>query len=76
MATVILKAHFDGKHIVLDEPFDLSTNSPLMVTVLSANGDAIDRERAEWAHLAAQSLARAYGDSEPEYTLADVKERS
>ena len=75
MATVILKAHFDGQHIVLDEPFELSTNSPLMVTVLSANADAIGRERAEWDNLAAQSLARAYGDSEPEYTLSDLKER-
>lgn len=68
MPTTILKAHYDGKHIVLDEPFELPANAPLMVTVI-----APDDERAEWAALGAQSLARAYGDDEPEYTIADLK---
>ena len=75
MPTVILKAHYDGERIVLDEPFDLPADSPLMVTVLPVQGDHLSRERIEWTALAAQSLARAYGDHEPEYTLADVKER-
>ena len=68
MASVILKAHYDGEHIVLDEPFELPANAPLMVTVLAA-----DTERYEWATLGAQSFARAYGDDEPEYTTADLK---
>ncbi|MFA6543846.1 MAG: hypothetical protein WCS99_05450 [Limisphaerales bacterium] len=68
MPTAILKAHYDGKHIVLDEPFVLVANAPLMVTVF-----APDTERAEWAALGAQSLARAYGDAEPEYTASDLK---
>ena len=75
MPTVILKAHYDGERIVLDEPFDLATNSPLIVTVLPADAETLTRERAEWAALGAQGLARAYGDDEPEYTLADIKER-
>ena len=68
MPTAVLKAHYDGEHIVLDEPFELPTNAPLMVTVI-----APDDERSEWAALGAQNLARAYGDAEPEYTIADIK---
>ncbi len=33
-----------------------------------------DPERDAMLRLAAQGLARAYGDNEPEYTLADLKE--
>ena len=68
MPTAILKAHFDGQHIVLDEPFALADNAPLMVTVF-----APDDERTAWAALGAQNLARAYGDNEPEYTAADIQ---
>ena len=77
MPTAILKAHYDGEHIVLDEPFALPLNAPLAVTVLSPSAtehdSEHDSERAEWAALSAQSLARAYGDDEPEYTLDDLK---
>ena len=68
MPTAILKAHYDGEHIVLDEPFELPRNASLMVTVI-----APDDERSEWTALSAQNLARAYGDDEPEYTTADLK---
>jgi hypothetical protein len=71
MPAVTLKAHFDGKEIVLDEPFDLPTDSPLMVTVLPRE-DSV--ESAQWYALAAQGLARAYGDDEPEYSVADIKQ--
>jgi len=75
MPNVVLRAHYDGERIVLDEPFDIPTDSPLMVTVLPAQGDQLSPERKEWTALAAQSLAQAYGNNEPEYTLADVKEQ-
>lgn len=68
MPTVILKAHDDGQHIVLDEPFPLPANAPLMVTVI-----APDDERSEWTDFGAQNLARARGNDEPEYTTADLK---
>ena len=70
MPTAILKAHYDGEHIVLDEPFELPANAPLIVTVVAS-----DEESSEWAALGARSLARAYGDDEPEYTSADLKPR-
>jgi hypothetical protein len=75
MITLTLRAHYDGEHIVLDEPFELPTNAPLTVTVLAPAPSEHDRERerASWAALSAQSLARAYGDEEPEYTIADLR---
>ena len=73
MPATILKAHYDGKHIVLDEPFELSPHTPLAVTVLSPATPEQDSEREQWTALSLQSLARAYGDDEPEYTLADLR---
>lgn len=71
MPTVTLKAHYDGSRILLDEPYDLPTDSPLMVTVLPP-ATSTETERAQWAQAAAAGLARAYGDDEPDYSPADV----
>ena len=73
MTLVTLRAHYDGEHIVLDEPFEIPANAPLAVTVLAADPSERERERASWAALSAQSFARAYGDDEPEYTVADLR---
>lgn len=73
MRMVTLKAHFNGQHIVLDEPFDIPPNSQLAVTVLTPNTTAGEIERGAWMDLSAQGLAKAYSDSEPEYTAADLK---
>jgi hypothetical protein len=69
MASISLKAHYDGKTIRLDEPFDLPEGAQLIVTVLEAQAE---QERAGWIDLSARGLARAYGDSEPEYSIADL----
>jgi hypothetical protein len=68
MPTVTLKAHYDGQRILLDEPFEIPPNCPLMVTVLSASEGAA----GDWLAAAQRTLARAY-DDEPEYTAADLK---
>ena len=68
MPAAILKAHDNGEHVVLDEPFVLPDNVPLMVTVFSP-----EAERSEWAALGARGFARADGDDEPDYTTADIK---
>lgn len=68
MPTAVIKAHFDGEHVVLDEPFQLQPNTALLVTVF-----APDAERSEWTALGAQNLARAYGPDEPDYSEADLK---
>ncbi|GDX11874.1 hypothetical protein LBMAG57_36460 [Verrucomicrobiota bacterium] len=69
MPTVAFKAHFNGDHIVLDEPFDLPPHWPLIVTLLPQP----DTERADWEALAVEGLARAYSPDEPDYSLADIK---
>jgi hypothetical protein len=70
MPSISLKAHYDGTAIRLDEPFDLPEGAQLIVTVLEAAQP--EKERAEWSHLSARGLARAYSDSEPEYSVADI----
>lgn len=61
---VTLRAHFDGEHIQLDEPFRLERDTPLAVTVLSNKDEPV----ASWYALSATGLEAAYGDNEPEYT--------
>jgi hypothetical protein len=70
MPAVTLKAHYDGERILLDEPFEIPTNAPLTVTVLSSSV----AERGDDGLSAARGgLARAYGDTEPTYTPGDVR---
>ncbi len=68
MPTAVLKAHFNGERIVLDEPFDLPANATLFVTVM-----APDAERSAWMAKSSKGLDRAYGDDEPEYSERDLK---
>ncbi|PIQ13108.1 MAG: hypothetical protein CO125_03045 [Hydrogenophilales bacterium CG_4_9_14_3_um_filter_59_35] len=69
MPSIALRAHYDGKQILLDENYELPPNAQLMVTVLVPQSG---NERAGWASLSAQNLATAYGDDEPEYSASDV----
>lgn len=71
METVTLRAHFDGKQILLDEPFELEPNTQLIITVLPKS---LSEEREGWARLGLESLERAYGNDEPEYSLDLIKE--
>jgi hypothetical protein len=75
MRNVSLHAHFDGRQIVLDEPYDLPTNASLIVTVLPESVPAAkegDSER-EWLASAMASNAFAFLADEAEdiYTVAD-----
>ncbi|HAF14865.1 MAG TPA: hypothetical protein DHU55_08160 [Blastocatellia bacterium] len=71
METKTLRAHFDGSQILLDEPFELEPNVELIITVLPKSSD---EEREDWTRLSLESLARAYSDDEPEYSLDLIKE--
>ena len=71
METKTLRAHFDGKQILLDEPFELEPNTKLIVTVLP---ETLEEEREDWTRLALEGLEWAYGDDEPEYSLDLIKE--
>ena len=70
LPSITLNAHFDGQSIVLDEPFELPSNARLLVTVVSP---LMDGDRTQWFDLAGSGLATAYGDDEPEYSLAHVR---
>lgn len=70
METIILRAHFDGEQIQLDDPFELRPNTKLLVTVIPES----DAEHFEWLNKSAEGLGMAYGKDEPEYSLAAIKE--
>ena len=71
MPTVALQAHYDGEHIILDEPYELPANANLMVTLLPSTSDA-DSEDA-WLRAAASSDAFAFlaDPAEDIYTTSD-----
>ncbi|MBI2926218.1 MAG: hypothetical protein HYY24_11000 [Verrucomicrobia bacterium] len=68
MNAVTLKAHYDGKHICLDEPFELQPDTKLIVMVLPESAAEWEEEREAWYELGRRSRARAYGDDEPDYS--------
>ena len=70
MQTISLSAHFDGKQILLDEPFPLAENTRLLVTVVPET----ETERDLWLRLSAQRLSDAYSDDEPDYDLSSIRE--
>lgn len=72
MSAITLKAHFDGKQICLDEPYELQPDTKLIVAVVS--GDSLEDERQAWLAASQAGLARAYGDDEPDYSRAVLRE--
>ena len=72
MKTITLSATFDGERIRLEDDHPLPKNARLLVTVLPEV--ASDADRAAWIQIAGQNLSRAYGEREPDYPDACVKE--
>ena len=64
-----IPAHFDGKHILLDEAVELEPNTKLLVTVLPK-----DEESEAWRALSAKRLEEAYGEDEEDYSLDLIKQ--
>ena len=71
MPAVSLKAHFDGQHIQLDEPFELSQDAELLVTVLKPS--LPDEQREAWLALSARRFVTAYGENEPDYSDVEIQ---
>ncbi len=69
MEVVNLPAHFDGKHILLNEPYELEPNAKLVVSVIQMDVENDD----EVTHFSLTNLERAFGDDEPEYSLGLIK---
>ncbi len=70
MKTVTLSAIFDGHQIRLEDDYPLPKDARLLVTVLPEESEF----RRTWYGFAADSLAKAYGPHEPEYTMDMLKE--
>lgn len=70
MPAVTLKAHYDGERIVLDEPFEIPPNSPLMVTVLPPTEPVVHED---WFLAFQKGLSAAYGSDEPDYGIEDLR---
>lgn len=70
MQIVTLQAHFDGKQILLDEPYELVPNTKLVISLIEMQ----DEERDDLTRFSLANLERAYGDDEPEYPLNLIKE--
>ena len=64
-----IPAHFDGQHILLDEPVELEPNTKLLVTILPR-----DVEGEAWRSLSAKRLKDAYADEEEDYAVELIKE--
>lgn len=69
---ITLPAHFDGKSIILDAPFELQPHDKLLVTILKSESDS--DERKDWIDSSLSQLNRAYTDDEPEYSVSMIKE--
>ena len=71
MPTVALRAHYDGTHVVLDEPYELPPNASLLVTLLPSGEDP-DSEEA-WLRSVSKSEAFAFlaNPEEDFYSAAD-----
>ncbi len=71
MPAVTLQAHYDGRHIVLDEPCNLPINVPLMVTLLPSS--MYDESGEIWLRAASSSEAFVFlaAPAEDIYTKAD-----
>ena len=55
---------------MLDEPYDMTPNTKLVVSVIRMP----DEEREDLMRFSLSNLERAYGDDEPEYSLDLIKE--
>ena len=72
---VVAKAKtIDPTHLELSKPIGAPEGGTVLVSV--AEPSELDDERLSRLALSAQELCRAYGESEPEYSAAMVKERN
>ncbi len=70
MKPITLRAYFDGKQILLQDPYELQPNTNLLVLVIRPP----DAEQWAWLTLSARRLNAAYGDDEPDYPTTLIKE--
>lgn len=69
---ITLPAHFDGKSIILDAPFELHPRDKLLVTILKTEVESA--ERKDWIASSLSQLNKGYSNDDPEYSLSLIKE--
>jgi hypothetical protein len=67
MEIISLSAHFDGKSIQLDRPYNLEPNTKLLITIVPST-----EERENWLRLSQEQLNRAYGQDD-DYSIEAIK---
>ena len=60
----------DSRHLKLKKPIKIPPGSTVMITIEPAD---VVADYQEWYLLSSQSLADAYGEDEPEYSLDLIK---
>jgi hypothetical protein len=71
MKTVSYTGMFDGSVVSLDEPAELPPNTRVLVTVLPESNAALEKQA--WYKAAAETLDKAFGSDEPDYSLSRLK---
>lgn len=70
--TVLEARMIDATHLELAEPIDLPAGRKLVVSILEAEQN--HDERDQWLAASETGLQAAYSDSEPEYSLDQIRE--
>jgi hypothetical protein len=75
MKTITVPAKINGAHIDPIEPLEIPANARVFILVATPGGgeEVDDGFREDWQVLSEASLARAYGEDEPEYDLTMLK---
>jgi len=69
MENTTLRAHYNGKRVLLDDKIDLPANTKLLITVIQPS----DARQDSWYDLSVQGFTAAYADDEPEYSLTQLR---
>lgn len=70
---VVVKAKvIDSTHLELSAPLAAPRGRTIVISI--AESAEMDNERRQWLAVSGEALQSAYGESEPEYTAAMVKE--
>ncbi len=64
----------DATHLELSKPIAGPLGRKVLVSV--AESSDVDADREQWLALSVEGLRSGYGDSEPEYSPAMVRERN
>jgi hypothetical protein len=73
MITQLIESQvIDPYHLQLSHPIQAIPHSKVIVAVMAA--DDLADEREFWYQLSDEGLAMAYGDDEPDYSLAVIRE--